>query len=207
MIGYASRTGTKRNLAALRAAGWRLLVSATGVWRNEGFQYGIDNGAWTAFQKEVPFDEHRFRGVVALLGEKADWIVIPDVVGAGLESLRFSLSWFDELEGVAPLLLAVQDGMEPSHVVSHLHGRCGLFVGGSTEWKLATIETWGDVARECACYLHVGRVNSKKRIRLCHAAGVDSFDGTSVTRYATTINSLEAARQQPDLFRRRKERE
>ena len=28
MIAYASRTGTRRNLAALRAAGWRLLVSA-----------------------------------------------------------------------------------------------------------------------------------------------------------------------------------
>jgi hypothetical protein len=36
---YASRTGTRRNLAALRAAGWRLLVSATGVHRHEGFCY------------------------------------------------------------------------------------------------------------------------------------------------------------------------
>lgn len=36
MIGYASRTGTRRNLAALREADWRLLVSARGVLRIVG---------------------------------------------------------------------------------------------------------------------------------------------------------------------------
>lgn len=42
MIPYASRTGTKRNLDAMRANGWGLLVSAKGVLRTEGFPY-----AWT----------------------------------------------------------------------------------------------------------------------------------------------------------------
>lgn len=45
MIGYASRTGTRRNLDALRAAGWRLMVSARGALRTEGFPYALDNGA------------------------------------------------------------------------------------------------------------------------------------------------------------------
>ena len=40
MIAYASRTGTRRNLAALRGANWRLLVSATGVHRTEGLWHG-----------------------------------------------------------------------------------------------------------------------------------------------------------------------
>jgi hypothetical protein len=39
MIAYASRTGTKRNLEAMRQNGWRLLVSAKGVLRTEGFKY------------------------------------------------------------------------------------------------------------------------------------------------------------------------
>ena len=51
MMGYASRTGTRRNLDELRAHGWRLMVSATGAHRTEGFQYCIDNGAWTSYQK------------------------------------------------------------------------------------------------------------------------------------------------------------
>jgi hypothetical protein len=44
MIGYTSRTGTRQNLDALRHAGWRLLVSARGPLRPEGFRYGLDNG-------------------------------------------------------------------------------------------------------------------------------------------------------------------
>lgn len=46
MVGYASRTGNKRNLAALRNANWRLLVSAKGELRTEGMRYALDNGAW-----------------------------------------------------------------------------------------------------------------------------------------------------------------
>ncbi len=71
MIAYASRTGTRRNLAALRDAGWRLMVSARGVLRTEGFPYGLDNGAWTAFQRDEPFDvDHAelLRSVRALRG-------------------------------------------------------------------------------------------------------------------------------------------
>jgi hypothetical protein len=45
MAGYASRTGTRRNLAALRDAGWRLLVSAEAELRTEGMRYALDNGA------------------------------------------------------------------------------------------------------------------------------------------------------------------
>lgn len=51
MIAYASRTGTHRDLDALRAAGWRLMISARGVYRTEGFRDALDNGAWTSFQR------------------------------------------------------------------------------------------------------------------------------------------------------------
>lgn len=56
LIGYASRTGTRRNLALLRECGWRLLVSAAGVLRHEGFRYALDNGAWSAYTQGRPFD-------------------------------------------------------------------------------------------------------------------------------------------------------
>ena len=45
-----------------------------------------------------------------------------------------------------------------------------------------------------------GRVNTQRRIRLCAAAGADSFDGTSASRYAVTLPGLDSARRQPDLF-------
>ncbi len=90
MIPYASRTGTRRNLAALRAAGWRLLVSAKGALLHEGFRYALDNGAWSAYQAKEPFDEAAFLRAIDRLGAGADWIVIPDIVAGGLRSLDYS---------------------------------------------------------------------------------------------------------------------
>ncbi|TDN58998.1 hypothetical protein [Paraburkholderia sp. BL10I2N1] len=93
MVGYASRTGTRRNLEALAGAEWRLLVSAKGAHRPEGMRYALDNGAWTAYQQGEPFDELAFMSVVEKLGEGADWIVLPDIVQGGLASLEYSLRW------------------------------------------------------------------------------------------------------------------
>ena len=197
MIGYASRTGTRRNLDALRRAGWRLLVSATGVWRAEGFGYGIDNGAWTAHQAGTQFDEDLFTGLVAKMADKADWIVIPDIVAGGLESLDYSLGWLPSLSG--RLLLAVQDGMEPAHVKPHLSVRVGIFIGGSTEFKERSAEAWGLLAREVGCYLHMGRVNSQRRIKIAQSVGCDSFDGTSASRFSVTLWPLDQARRQEAL--------
>lgn len=191
---YASRTGTRRNLAALREAGWRLLVSATGVWRSEGFPYAIDNGAWTAHQKGELFDASLFERCVDAMWEGADWIVVPDIVGGGLRSLDLSLSWAARLPGLR--LIPVQDGMEPGHVEPYLHEGLGLFLGGSTEWKLERMRQWGAVARRAGCYYHVGRVNTRRRIRMCIEAGADSCDGTSATRFAVTLPMLDAASRQ-----------
>ncbi|MBC7198302.1 MAG: hypothetical protein H5U32_03535 [Pseudomonas balearica] len=194
MVSYASRTGTRRNLAAMRAAGWRLLVSAKGVLRTEGMPYALDNGAWTAFQQGEPFDELAFGRAVDLLGESADWIVLPDIVAGGMASLEFSLRWMERLKGIPTrLLLAVQNGMEPDDVRELLSPAVGLFVGGDTQWKLATVNTWGQLARRRNCYMHVGRVNSAKRIALCAAAGARSVDGTSATRFEKTLAPLDAA--------------
>lgn len=197
VIPYASRTGTRRNLDVLRRASWRLLVSAAGEWRPEGFLFGLDNGAWSAYQSGRPWEADRFRACVALLGRSADWIVVPDIVCGGLESLRFSESWLPELEPLGRLLLIpVQNGMDPADVSPLLGLRAGIFVGGDTAWKEATLPVWGRLAEAVGCHLHVGRVNSARRIRLCALAGAHSFDGTSVTQFAKSIGRLDAARRQ-----------
>lgn len=204
MIGYAARTGTRRNLDALRRAGWRLMVSARGPLRPERFRYALDNGAWTAFQQGELFDVPAFERAVTLLGPGADWIVLPDIVAGGLASLRFSLDWLDtlrnrpELHG-AQYLLAVQNGMEPQHIAPLAGPEIGIFVGGDTPWKLATIATWTRLAHERGAICHVGRVNTVRRIRLCAAAGADSFDGSGVSRFASALPPLDLARRQPDI--------
>lgn len=208
MIAYASRTGTKRNLASLRGAGWRLLVSAAGCLRSEGFPYALDNGAWSAYQQKRPFDERAFSLALKKLGARADWTVIPDIVAGGLASLDLSLRWMRPVLDATPrALLAVQDGMTPGDVAPWLGARVGVFVGGSTDWKLATMDAWGELGHKVGAWVHVGRVNSARRIRLCANAGATSFDGTSVTRFAVTLPPLDAARRQLSLFSQRQPQE
>lgn len=150
MIGYASRTGTRRNLDALRRADWRLLVSAKGELRTEGFRYGLDNGAWTAFQRGEQFDVEAFERALAEVGSGADWIVCPDIVAGGLESLDYSRRWLPRLIHIAPVLLAVQDGMAIADVEPLLGGPVGIFVGGSTKWKERTMPQWGALGARCS---------------------------------------------------------
>lgn len=203
MLGYASRTGTRRNLEALRGAGWGLLVSARGVLRTEGFDtYAIDNGAWTAHQRGEDFDVAAFERAVALLGDRAQFLVLPDIVAGGKASLALSLEWLPRLDGIGVRrLIAVQDGMAPWDVEPHLSSRVGLFVGGSTDWKWKSLPHWGFLARRTGAYLHVGRVNTARRIRECARVGVDSFDGTSTTRFACTLPMLDATARQGALIK------
>ena len=197
MIAYASRTGTRRNLAALHERGWRLLVSAAGVQRHEGFPYALDNGAWHAFQQGRPFDEALFLRALRKLGAGADWTVLPDEVAGGARSLEMSLRWMRQVLDESPrALLAVQDGMSVEDVRGLLGPRVGVFVGGSTEWKLATMAVWATLAREVGCWCHVARVNTVHRITQCSLAGADSFDGSSATRFAVELPKLDSARRQ-----------
>lgn len=201
LIPYASRTGTRRNLAALREVGWRLLVSAKGALRTEGFPYALDNGAWSAYTQGHPFDEPAFAKALSKLGGGADWTVIPDIVAGGAASLEMSLRWMRTvLDGCGRGMLAVQDGISVEDVRGFIGDRVGIFVGGSTEWKLNTMAQWGELAHELGAWCHVGRVNSAKRIALCQSARVTSFDGTSATRFAKTIEPLNNAVRQMAFY-------
>lgn len=191
---YASRTGTRKNLDALRAAGWRLMISPEGVQRDEGFRYCLDNGAWTAFQQKRPWDDRKFISTLCRFGSRADFVVAPDVVMGGLDSLVLSRSWLGCcMSECRIVLIAVQNGMTPDDVRPWLGQRVGVFVGGDTPWKERTMGTWAALARECGTVCHVGRVNSQRRARLCQHAGVDSFDGSGPSRMVKHLEQMQRA--------------
>lgn len=201
MIAYAARTGTRRNLDVLRRNGWRLLVSARGELRPEGFRYGLDNGAWTAHSRGEAFDEKAFGVAVERLGAGADFVVVPDIVCGGTRSLDLSLRWLDRLRGVCPvLLLAVQDGFTEEEVGGLLGPGVGVAVGGSTAWKEGTAAAWGRLAEARGAWCHVLRVNTVRRIRICRDARATSFDGSSVSRFAVNADRLSVEVRQIGLF-------
>jgi hypothetical protein len=131
------------------------------------------------------------------MGANADWSVVPDIVAGGHASLDMSLRWLRRVLDETPVaMLAVQDGMSVADVRGFVGPRVGLFVGGSTAWKLSTMNDWAVLGRERGAWVHVGRVNTARRISACQVAGVMSFDGTSVSRFAKTLRPLDAARRQ-----------
>jgi hypothetical protein len=202
VIGYASNTGTRRNLDALRAANWRILLTPDNPKPRPGLKYGIDNGAWGAFKQARPFDDKAFIDLIESAGSQADFVIMPDIVAGGMESLKFSMSWLPRLRHFRSLLLPVQDGMDVPAVARELRltQRIGIFLGGTTEWKLKTMYGWGMLAAAMDRHYHVGRVNTRRRIRLAAESGATSFDGTSATMFSCTLPMLEAARQQPSLL-------
>ena len=199
---YASNTGTLRNLAALRKAGWRILLTPDKPTPREEMRYAIDNGAWKAHQQKLEFDGETFGLLVEMFGTGADFVVIPDIVAGGLESLAFSVSWMPRLRNLKNILLPLQDGMTPRDVGPILRERrnVGLFLGGSTDWKLREMYAWGAVAASWRRHYHIGRVNTARRIRLAHEAGADSFDGTSASMFSVTVPLLDCASRQPSLL-------
>lgn len=201
MIAYAAATRNRRNIAVMRSAGWRIMISQSSGLDTFGLPYALDNGAWTAFVQKIPWDHQAFTRNLSRFGSQADFVVIPDIVAGGLASLDHSLSWLDRVCSATKLaLLPVQDGMVASDVAALISPAIGVFVGGTTEWKKTTMRDWAVLCRARGAWCHVGRVNTVKRIALCAAAGVTSFDGSSASRYSVSLKKLDLARFQPDLF-------
>ncbi len=196
MILYASQTHGRRNLKALQANGFHVLVTPD-TYRGDRPRwvdgspapYAIDNGAWGCYRRGDPFNWSAFEKLTEELGDGAAWVIAPDIVCGGLKSLDRSLAWAASWSR-CPVLIAVQDGMTPDDLRDHLSDRVGLAVGGSTPFKEKTTPMWGRLAAAQGCYLHVLRVNTKRRLSLCRGAGAQSVDGTSASIFSVNAPKL-----------------
>jgi hypothetical protein len=140
--------------------------------------WALDNGAWASFSRGVPWDPAPFLEDYATAQAcpvAPLFVVCPDVVGRGLESLAFSLEWAPRLTAL-PLYLAVQDGLTPEDVRPHLPRFAGLFVGGSNPWKVASGEAWVRLAHAHNLPCHIGRAGTNKKAAWAQRIGADSID-------------------------------
>jgi len=196
MILYASQTHGERNLNALQKNGFSLLVTPD-TWRgklpkwSDGSlaPFALDNGAFGCFQRDESFNWSNFEQMVDFLGDFAEWVIAPDIVAGGLKSLQMSIAWRKNWNR-CPVLIAVQDGMTADHVRPFLGKNTGIAVGGSTDFKIKTLPIWAKLAARSGCYLHVLRVNTRRRLVACSLAGAHSVDGTSATIYSVNAPKL-----------------
>jgi len=141
--------------------------------------WALDNGAFKAFTAGTPFPADAFERAVDRIERDAlrpDFIVCPDIVAGGNASLEFSVAWSAQLRGVAPLYLAVQDGMDSERVADSLEPFAGIFVGGTRLWKVKTGGAWVELARRHGLACHVGRVGTYNRVWWARWIGADSID-------------------------------
>jgi hypothetical protein len=138
-----------------------------------------DNGAFRDFTAGKPFSVAKYERDLERLPAMPTppaFLVVPDVVAGGVESLEVSLAWLPRLRGLAPLFLAVQDGMSLDDVARVIEGFDGVFVGGSVPWKVRTGAAWVRFAHGLSKPCHIGRVGTIRRLRWARLIGADSID-------------------------------
>jgi hypothetical protein len=141
----------------------------------------LDGWSWIADNEVYTnrFDWDRFMfwlHKMLLFKETCKFVTVPDVIGNALATKeRYNLYATSIRDLGYRLGFVAQDGQESLTFPDF----DALFIGGTTDWKL------GSGAMRCIRYaqnmnkwVHVGRINSRKRFLYFRSLGVDSCDGT-----------------------------
>lgn len=144
------------------------------------------SGCWAADNSAFAnFNPARYCGFLEQISRIPGclWVTCPDVVADSKATLARFAVWQPVIAEVGlPVAFVGQDGSEQLDMP---WGRMScLFVGGTTDWKLSRAAR--DLIQEAKRrnkWVHVGRVNSNKRVGWCVENGADSFDGSGFGRF------------------------
>lgn len=158
-----------------------IITPAQGNRLPDGAMWCADNGC---FGKGYPGDDAYLAWLDARRADagRCRFAVAPDVPFDAAATLARSAPFLPVIRAMGyPVALAAQNGLEDLDVPWDDFDV--LFIGGDTAWKL------GPAARELAAeakrrgkWVHMGRVNSARRMRYATAIGCDSADGTFIAR-------------------------
>lgn len=147
-----------------------------------GFLWAADNDAFNGFHEQRYLDMlDKLEGVPGCL-----FVTCPDVVGDADATFTLYLKWSRQILGrKLPLGYVAQDGATIDTLP--WNGISALFVGGSTEFKLSDdARLLVKEAQQRGLWVHMGRVNTWRRIEYANAIGCDSVDGTSLSMFTDT---------------------
>jgi len=170
--------------------GWLVGPSATSKTKLRSWvPYALDNDAFSAWTKGTSWSAPAWRQMLLWAsdsGQEPRWCLVPDVVGNREETLQRWKQYSPEARAFGwPLAFAVQDGMTSRDVPQDAEV---VFVGGTTDWKWATVPMWAAIFSR----VHVGRVNSIEKLRVCDRLGVESVDGTGWFRDESRLDKVAA---------------
>jgi hypothetical protein len=144
------------------------------VWAadNDCFQQ-LDPDAYRKMLHTIPTDGCKF-------------VTAPDVVGDHKATLARWSRWSPLLSRLGfPAAFVIQDGCHTFRQVPD--DASAVFIGGTTRYKLSTVaqQITAD-AKAAGRWVHMGRVNTVRRIQLAQSWGCDSIDGTSFSMFSDT---------------------
>lgn len=143
-------------------------------------QWAMDNGAYSGFEPDAFMRMlEKFYGRVG-----CRFVSCPDVVGDAYATLTRWPFWSHVIRGAGFVpALVLQDGMLAAEVPWKEVG--AVFVGGFMPWKFSEqAQELVAYAKARGLWVHVGRVNSQRRIFEATRMGADSFDGGQYSRFA-----------------------
>lgn len=181
MVLYMSTPSGPEVCAAMSAGKFGCMTTpAQGNVLPEGCWYGADN---SMFGKGWPGFEAWFRWLKETVerygAERCLFAVAPDEPFDAYRTYHKSLPWLLEIRDLGvPAAFAAQDGCEHGLLPSWDEFDV-LFLAGTTEWKIGQVAlslSWE--AKSRGKRVHMGRVNSRKRLRIAESFGCDTADGT-----------------------------
>lgn len=182
----------------------QIATPAAGNRVEPGRDWCADNAV---FAGKYPGDEAYLAWLAARahLAARCVFAVAPDVVGDAAATLARSAPMYAPIRALGyPVALVAQNGLE--HLTVPWTDFDVLFIGGDTAWKLgAEARLLVAEAKRRGKHVHMGRVNSRRRIQYAAAIGCDTVDGTFVAfgpdqNLPDVLAWLREANDQPALF-------
>ncbi len=159
---------------------------------NSGMPYGADNDALKGIDPLAIVK--MWSALAKVKNDNLKFVTAPDAVemtedgphGDWNGTLWMWKGWKKSLKDLGlPAAIVTQDGASVDTVP--WDDIAALFIGGSTAWKFSkTSALLIRVAAHRGKWVHVGRVNSMKRLRYLDGLPVDSFDGGQFSMYPDT---------------------
>lgn len=163
---------------AMRAGQLGMIATpAAGNRVETGVDWIADNAAYTG---RYPGDDRYLTWLTnrAAHRRRCAFATAPDIVGDAAATWARSQPMLPRIRALGyPAALVAQDGLE--HLDIDWTAIDALFLGGSTAWKLgAAAARLTAHARSLGLHVHMGRVNSLRRLQYAATIGAHSVDGT-----------------------------